>query len=169
MTTYRKIFPSYDWDHDVAYVNQIVNYPNIVGVREAGFLKNVPNEEVKKNDNAIEHWIQDNMRGCSCFILFVGEKTYQSKWCLYEMDLAKQMGIGRMIFIWMEWLICEAEAVLWGLILMLCTNATHLSCRQIRIQSNSITGKGMKIRMFFCGNGLKMLVLGLDINQPTQS
>lgn len=97
MTTYRKIFPSYDWDHDVAYVNQIVNYPNIVGVREAGFMKNVPNEEVKKNDNAIEHWIQDNMRGCSCFILFVGEKTYQSKWCLYEMDLAKQMGIGRMI------------------------------------------------------------------------
>nr|DAD73685.1 MAG TPA: TIR-like domain protein [Podoviridae sp. ctrub15] len=97
MAEFRKIFPSYDWDQDVVYVNQIVNYPYIVGVREAGFVKSVPNEEVKRDDNAIAKWIRDNMRGCSCFILFIGEKTYQSKWCLYEMDLAREWGLGRMI------------------------------------------------------------------------
>lgn len=97
MPEYRKIFPSYDWDQDILYVNQIVNYPNIVGVREAGFVKNVPNEEVKKNDEAIARWIRDNMHGCSCYILFVGEKTYQSRWCLYEMDLARDLGLGQMI------------------------------------------------------------------------
>ena len=45
MAEFRKIFPSYDWDQDVVYVNQIVNYPYIVGVREAGFVKSVPSQE----------------------------------------------------------------------------------------------------------------------------
>ena len=88
MSEYRKVFPSYDWDQDVVYVNQIMNYPYVVGASEAGFIKNVPNEEIKKSDRAIAQWIRNNMHGCSCYILFVGEKTYQSKWCLYEMDLA---------------------------------------------------------------------------------
>lgn len=97
MPAFRKIFPSYDWDQDVAFVNQIINYSHIVGASEAGFIKNVPNEEVKRSDEAIARWIRENMHGCSCYILFVGEKTYQSKWCLYEMDLARDLGLGRMI------------------------------------------------------------------------
>lgn len=48
MPEYRKVFPSYDWDQDVVYVNQIMNYPYVVGASEAGFIKNVPNEEIKK-------------------------------------------------------------------------------------------------------------------------
>ena len=47
MPSYRKIFPSYDWDRDVVYVNQIINYSHIVGASNAGFIKNVPNEEIK--------------------------------------------------------------------------------------------------------------------------
>lgn len=43
MPSYRKIFPSYDWDEDVWRVNQIVNLPFIVGAELAGFVKNVPN------------------------------------------------------------------------------------------------------------------------------
>lgn len=97
MSEYRKVFPSYDWDQDVVYVNQIMNYPYVVGASEAGFIKNVPNEEIKKSDRAIAQWIRNNMHGCSCYILFVGEKTYQSKWCLYEMDLARELGLGRLI------------------------------------------------------------------------
>ena len=97
MVMYRKIFPSYDWDQDVCFVNQIVNYPKIVGANAAGFIKNVPNEEIKSSDRAIARWINENMSSCSCYVLFVGEKTYQSKWVLYEMDLAREKGLGRLI------------------------------------------------------------------------
>ena len=97
MPSYRKIFPSYDWDRDVVYVNQIVNYSHIVGASNAGFIKNVPNEEIKSSDSQIARWIRENMRGCSCFVLFVGEKTYLSRWCLYEMRLARELGLGRIV------------------------------------------------------------------------
>ena len=94
---YRKIFPSYDWDEDVAYVNQIINYPKIVGVENAGFMKNAPNEEIKKSDEAIANWITKNMNGCSCYVLFVGERTYLSRWVHYEMELACQLNLGILV------------------------------------------------------------------------
>jgi hypothetical protein len=97
MPSYRKIFPSYDWDRDVVYVNQIINYSHIVGASNAGFIKNVPNEEIKSSDSSIARWIRENMSGCSSFVLFVGEKTYLSRWCLYEMRLARELGLGRMV------------------------------------------------------------------------
>ena len=83
MPSYRKIFPSYDWDEDVWRVNQIVNLPFIVGAELAGFVKNVPNEEVRKSDAAVQRWIDENMEGCSCLVLLIGEKTYLSRWVKY--------------------------------------------------------------------------------------
>lgn len=94
MATYRNVFPSYDWD-DVCYVNQIINMPNIVGRENIGFAKAVPNEEVKQSDAAVQRWIEQNMEGCSCLILFIGEKTYLSKWVLYEINLARERRMGR--------------------------------------------------------------------------
>ena len=66
----------------------------IVGVENAGFMKNVPNEEIKKSDEAIANWITKNMNGCSCYVLFVGERTYLSRWVHYEMELACQLNLG---------------------------------------------------------------------------
>lgn len=95
--TYRKVFPSYDWDEDVWRVNQIMNLPKIVGREDIGFMKNVPNEEVKRNDNAIRKWIDEQMVGCSCLVVFFGEKTYQSNWVLYEMMQAGIRNMGRLL------------------------------------------------------------------------
>lgn len=92
MPTFRKVFPSYDWD-DAWYVNQIMNLPNIVGKKNIGFVKNVPNEEVKQCDSAVKKWIDENMENCSCLILFVGKKTYQSKWVKYEICKARDRGM----------------------------------------------------------------------------
>lgn len=96
MPQYRKIFPSYDWD-DAWYVNQIVNLPNIVGKEYIGFIKDVPNEEVKSSDAAIKAWIDLHMTGCSCLILFCGERTHLSKWVKYELELAETRSMGRFI------------------------------------------------------------------------
>ena len=94
---YRKIFPSYDWVEDVWRVNQIVNLPKILGKENMGFMKNVPNEEVKKSDTAIQRWIDANLVGCSCLVVFVGERTYQRKWVNYEMMQANAQGMGGLI------------------------------------------------------------------------
>lgn len=45
----------------------------------------------------MERWIKENMKGCSCLILFCGEKTYQSKWVQYELNLAREEKMGRFI------------------------------------------------------------------------
>ena len=94
---YRKVFPSYDWDEDVWRVNQIMNLPKIIGREDMGFMKNVPNEEVKKSDAAIQRWIDANLVGCSCLVVFVGEKTYQSRWVKYEIEQAGKQGMGRLL------------------------------------------------------------------------
>ena len=96
MPAYRKIFPSYDWD-DVWYVNQIINLPVVLGKENIGFIKNVPNEEVKRNDAAVKAWIDQHMEGCSCLVLFCGERTYQSKWVKYELEKAERDGMARLV------------------------------------------------------------------------
>lgn len=65
------IFPSYDWD-DAWLVNQIINLPDILDPNEVGFLKGVPNEEIKKSDEKIKEWIKENMKKMllSYFILW---------------------------------------------------------------------------------------------------
>ena len=50
-------------------------------------------EEVTKGGNkAIEKWIDDNMSGKSCVIVFVGENTADRKWIDYEIKKAWEAG-----------------------------------------------------------------------------
>lgn len=96
MPKYRVVFPSYDWD-DVFAVNQIIQLPNVVDKEKIGFKNGVPQETVHASDAAIKRWIDDNMDGCSCLVLFLGEKTYLSKWVKYELELAWKKNLGRLI------------------------------------------------------------------------
>ena len=86
--TFRRIFPSFDWDEDVWRVNQILYPAKIIGRENIGFEKGVPTEEIKSSNSAIKKWIDENMNRCSCVIFFVGDKTYTSKWVKYEMEQA---------------------------------------------------------------------------------
>lgn len=94
---YRKIFPSYDWSEDVWRVNQIINMPIVYGKEKMGFIKGIENETIKQGDAAIRSWIDTNMKGCSCYILFVGEKTHTSRWVKYEMELSYIRKMGKLI------------------------------------------------------------------------
>ena len=109
MPEYRKIFPSYDWD-DAWLINQIINLPEILGHKTIGFVKGVPNEEIKQDNNKIKEWIEENMEKCSCLILFCGEKTYESKWVKYEIELARKLRKGRFI-IYLEGLERKDETI----------------------------------------------------------
>lgn len=94
--SFRIVFPSYDWD-DAWMVNQIINRPAIVGREEIGFVKGVPQEEGLSDPKKIQAWIDRNMDGCSCLILFVGEKTYLSDWVKYEIEQASKRDMARFI------------------------------------------------------------------------
>ncbi|SEL93368.1 MTH538 TIR-like domain [Colwellia chukchiensis] len=52
-------------------------------------------ESVKKGgDKAIQNWIDDQMKGKSCLIVLVGEKTAGRKWIKYEIEKAWNDGKG---------------------------------------------------------------------------
>ena len=93
---FRFVFPSYKWE-DAWRVNQIVNRPIVVGKEKIGFLKGVPQEDGLTLKPEIRRWIDEHMEGCSCLILFVGEKTYESQWVKYELELASKRCMARFI------------------------------------------------------------------------
>ena len=88
----RKVFYSFHYDNEVFRVQQIRN----MGILE-GNAPTSPNawEELKqKGDSAVEKWIDDNLKGTSCLIVLIGEKTAMSKWVNYEIRRAWEMGKG---------------------------------------------------------------------------
>lgn len=54
-------------------------------------------EEVRlKKDNEIKEWIDENIKGCSCLVVLIGEETANSEWVLYEIEKAWNDGKGVM-------------------------------------------------------------------------
>ncbi|MEI5997850.1 TIR domain-containing protein [Paraburkholderia bengalensis] len=83
--TKRQIFYSFHFDNDVMRVQQ---------VRQMGVVEGnepvTPNkwEELKKGKSGVEDWIDDNMKGKSCVIVLIGEKTAFRPWVQYEIKKA---------------------------------------------------------------------------------
>jgi len=88
----RKVFTSFHYVPDNWRANQIRNMGKLEGNIVATTNKW---EEVTKGGNkAIEKWIDDNMSGKSCVIVFVGENTADRKWIDYEIKKAWEEGRG---------------------------------------------------------------------------
>jgi hypothetical protein len=83
----RRVFYSFHYEKDVMRASQIRN----IGVIE----RNTPVsdndwETVKRGgDIAIKRWIDDNMSGCSCLVVLIGENTAERKWVRYEIENGK--------------------------------------------------------------------------------
>jgi len=90
----RRIFTSFHYIPDNWRASQIRNMGKIEGNSIA--TTNKWEEVTKGGDKAIEKWIDDNMSGKSCVIVFVGEKTAGRKWIKYEIRKAWQEGRGVM-------------------------------------------------------------------------
>ena len=88
----RKVFLSFHYKPDNWRVSQIKSIGKIEG---APLLSSNGWEEVKKGgDTAVEKWISDNMKGRSCLIVLIGEKTANRKWINYEIKKAWREGKG---------------------------------------------------------------------------
>lgn len=88
----RQVFYSFHFDNDVMRVQQIRN----IGVLEGNTPVSANEwEEVKrKGENAVEKWIDDNMKYRSCVIVLVGSETANRKWVKYEIKKAWNDGKG---------------------------------------------------------------------------
>lgn len=82
----RKVFTSFHYIPDNWRASQIRSMGKIEG---NSIVSSNKWEEVTSGGNAaIEEWINDNMHGKSCVIVFVGENTAGRKWIDYEIKKA---------------------------------------------------------------------------------
>ena len=82
----RKVFTSFHYKPDNWRASQIRSIGKIEG--NTLVSTNKWEEVTNGGSTAIEKWINDNMRGKSCVIVFVGEKTAERKWIKYEIERA---------------------------------------------------------------------------------
>lgn len=91
----RRVFFSFEYEHDVWRANVVRNSWVTQGTQAAGFIDKAEFEAIKRGgDAAIKRWIQDQLRGTSVTVVLVGSHTCYSKWVKYEIALSKLKGNG---------------------------------------------------------------------------
>ena len=91
----RRVFFSFEYEHDVWRANVVRNSWVAQGREAAGFIDAAVFEEVKKaGDQAIKNWIDNQLQGTSVTVVLVGSHTCASRWVGYEIEASKQRGNG---------------------------------------------------------------------------
>lgn len=91
----RRVFFSFEYDHDVFRANVVRNSWVAQGKEAAGFVDAAAFEEVKKGgDAAIKKWIRDQLDGTSVTVVLVGSHTCSSYYVQYEIQQSEAKGNG---------------------------------------------------------------------------
>jgi len=92
MTTKRRVFYSFHYKPDVSRASQVRNIGVVEGNRQA--TDQDWETITRSGDNAIKHWIKEQMQGRSCLVVLVGNQTASRKWINYEIKKAWEFGMG---------------------------------------------------------------------------
>lgn len=91
----RRVFFSFEYDHDVSRAMVVRNSWVAQGKEDAGYIDAAEFEKIKKRgDAAVEAWIDDQLTGTSVTVVLVGEYTCTSKWVMHEIAQSKARGNG---------------------------------------------------------------------------
>lgn len=91
----RRVFFSFEYEHDVFRANVVRKSGTTKGIETAGYVDAAQFEKVKKKgDPAVRAWIDDQLKGTSVTVVLVGEYTCESKWVKYEVEASKRRGNG---------------------------------------------------------------------------
>lgn len=88
----RKVFYSFHYKPDSQRASKVRNMGRLEGDRPIS-----PNrwEEVKRSgDPAIRSWIQQQMRGKTCVVVLIGNRTAGRRWVNYEIRQGWKSGLG---------------------------------------------------------------------------
>ena len=87
----RRVFFSFEYEHDVSRANVVRNSWVTQGKEAAGFIDAADFEEIKKGgDAAIKKWIRDQLRNTSVTVVLVGSHTCSSKYVKYEIEQSEE-------------------------------------------------------------------------------
>ena len=91
----RRVFFSFEYDHDVSRAYVVRNSWVTQGKEAAGFVDAADFEKVKKGgDAAIKAWIREQLKGTSVTVVLVGSHTCSSKYVEYEIEQSESRGNG---------------------------------------------------------------------------
>ena len=91
----RRVFFSFEYEHDVWRANVVRNSWVAQGKEAAGFIDAAEYEEVKKGgDAAIKKWIREQLQNTSVTVVLVGSHTCSSQYVAYEIEQSKSRGNG---------------------------------------------------------------------------
>lgn len=91
----RRVFFSFEYQHDVSRANVVRNSWVTQGKEAAGFVDAADFEEIKKGgDAAIKKWIREQLQGTSVTVVLVGAYTCSSTYVSYEIEQSKAKGNG---------------------------------------------------------------------------
>ena len=91
----RRVFFSFEYEHDVSRAMVVRNSWVTQGKEAAGFLDAAAFEEVKRGgDAAIKRWIREQLVGTSVTVVLVGSHTCDSEYVQYEIEQSENKGNG---------------------------------------------------------------------------
>ena len=91
----RRVFFSFEYEHDVSRAFVVRNSWIIQGREAAGFVDSADFEKIKRQgDQAVKRWIDDQLEGTSVTVVLVGSHTCDSKWVRYEIEKSKKIDNG---------------------------------------------------------------------------
>ena len=91
----RRVFFSFEYDHDVSRAMVVRNSWVTQGREAAGFVDAADFEEVKRGgDAAIKQWIREQLNGTSVTVVLVGANTCSSRYVQYEIQQSEERGNG---------------------------------------------------------------------------
>ena len=89
----RRVFFSFDYDHDVWRASQIRN-SNMTNDHR-GFIDAADWESIERQgDEAIKYWINDQLENTTVTVVLIGAKTDKSEWVRYEIEQSAEKGNG---------------------------------------------------------------------------
>lgn len=91
----RRVFFSFEYEHDVWRANVVRNSWVTQDRQAAGFYDAVEFEQIKRGgDAAIQRWIDGQLVNTSVTVVLVGAYTCSSRWVHYEIEASKARGNG---------------------------------------------------------------------------
>lgn len=91
----RRVFFSFEYEHDVSRAFVVRNSWITQGKEAAGFVDSAGFEKIKRQgDRAVRCWIDNQLKGTSVTVVLVGSHTCASKWVRYEIEKSKEKNNG---------------------------------------------------------------------------
>ena len=91
----RRVFFSFEYEHDVWRAMVVRNSWVTQGREAAGFQDAAAFEQIRRQgDAAIVRWINNQLYGTSVTVVLVGSHTCSSRWVRYEVEQSKYRGNG---------------------------------------------------------------------------